>query len=82
MFRQWEIDCKKYLVKGENNIEIIFLSAENRFLSDSASYGYPIPGGRWVFARKAAYHLDGIGGAKICNCRYLETSLSENLEKS
>ncbi len=65
MFRQWEIDCKKYLVKGENNIEIIFLSAENRFLSDSASYGYPIPGGRWVFARKAAYHFGWDWGPKF-----------------
>jgi beta-mannosidase len=65
MFRQWEIDCKKYLVKGENNIEIIFLSAENRFLPDSASYGYPIPGGRWVFARKAAYHFGWDWGPKF-----------------
>ncbi|OFX81810.1 MAG: hypothetical protein A2X20_01005 [Bacteroidetes bacterium GWE2_40_15] len=57
MFLKWEFNCKELLKPGENVVEILFESALNRFLSDSASYGYPVPGGRWVFARKAAYHF-------------------------
>ena len=57
MFHKWEFNCKELLKPGENVVEILFESALNRFLSDSASYGYPVPGGRWVFARKAAYHF-------------------------
>ncbi|MDP3435661.1 MAG: glycoside hydrolase family 2 protein [Bacteroidales bacterium] len=57
MFLKWEFNCKELLKPGENVVEILFESALNMFLSDSASYGYPVPGGRWVFARKAAYHF-------------------------
>ncbi|TVR40397.1 MAG: glycoside hydrolase family 2 protein, partial [Bacteroidia bacterium] len=57
MFRSWEVSCRELLRKGENLLEITFASAENRFLEDSVALGYPLPGGRWVFARKAAYHF-------------------------
>lgn len=56
MFVKWEFNCKEFLKPGENQLEVVFESALNRFLSDSASYGYLVPGGRWVFTRKAAYH--------------------------
>jgi len=57
MFRSWEVPCRELLKKGDNLLEIRFASAENRFLEDSVALGYPLPGGRWVFARKAAYHF-------------------------
>lgn len=57
MFLKWEFNCKELLKPGENVIELLFESALNRFISDSTAYGYPVPGGRWVFARKAAYHF-------------------------
>lgn len=57
MFREWRIDCKSLLHPGENLLEITFHSAENKFFEDSLALGYPLPGGRWVFARKAAYHF-------------------------
>ncbi len=65
MFRRWEVDCKSLLLDGENLLEVKFSSAENRFLADSAAYPYPIPGGRWVFARKAAYHFGWDWGPKF-----------------
>ena len=65
MFRKWEVDCKEYLVKGENLIEIIFESSENRFVQDSIALGYPLPGGRWNHSRKAAYHFGWDWGPKF-----------------
>jgi beta-mannosidase len=65
MFRTWEIPCNENLRPGENNLEIRFQSAENRFLKDSAAHPYPLPGGRWVFARKAAYHFGWDWGPKF-----------------
>ncbi len=57
MFRKWEADCREFLQPGNNDLEIRFSSAEKRFMEDSLALGYPLPGGRWVFARKAAYHF-------------------------
>lgn len=65
MFRRWEVDCRSLLLEGENLLEVKFASAEKRFLADSAAYPYPIPGGRWVFARKAAYHFGWDWGPKF-----------------
>ena len=57
MFRSWEADARAHLNAGENLLEIHFEPAEHRILSDSINYPYPLPGGSWVFARKAAYHF-------------------------
>ena len=57
MFHPWEVDCLEHLRPGENLLEVLFSSAEERFIEDSIALGYPLPGGRWVFARKAAYHF-------------------------
>jgi beta-mannosidase len=65
MFRKWEINCKEFLNEGENLIEIVFESAENRFLQDSIALGYPLPGGRWNQSRKAAYHFGWDWGPKF-----------------
>ncbi|MBE0638064.1 MAG: glycoside hydrolase family 2 protein [Bacteroidales bacterium] len=78
MFRKWEVDCKSFLIEGENLLEINFESAENRFIRDSLALGYPLPGGKWVFARKAAYHFGWDWGPKLVTAGiwkpvYLET---------
>ncbi|MBE0662240.1 MAG: glycoside hydrolase family 2 protein [Bacteroidales bacterium] len=65
MFRKWEINCKEFLKEGGNVLEIIFESAENRFLQDSIALGYPLPGGRWNQSRKAAYHFGWDWGPKF-----------------
>jgi beta-mannosidase len=57
MHREWKIDCKDLLKHGDNFLEIHFHSALNNFFKDSLALGYPLPGGKWVFARKAAYHF-------------------------
>ncbi|MDR4989154.1 MAG: glycoside hydrolase family 2 protein [Bacteroidales bacterium] len=57
MFRRWEADVRQILREGDNLLEVRFASAEQRFLNDSIELGYPLPGGRWVFARKAACHF-------------------------
>lgn len=57
MHRKWEVDCKNLLTVGNNLLEIHFQSALTKFFEDSLALGYPLPGGRWNFARKAAYHF-------------------------
>ena len=57
MHRKWEVGCRELLQVGNNSLEIYFHSALNKFIEDSTALGYPLPGGRWVFARKAAYHF-------------------------
>ena len=68
MFRTWEADCKKLLQAGNNILEVYFESAENRFLTDSLALGYPLPGGRWNFSRKAAYHFGWDWGPTFITC--------------
>ena len=57
MHRKWEVECRESLCNGDNVLEVTFQSALNKFLNDSTALGYPIPGGQWVLARKAAYHF-------------------------
>ncbi len=68
MFRKWEVECRKYIREGENLMEIVFESAENRFIKDSLALGYPLPGGRWNLSRKAAYHFGWDWGPKFITC--------------
>ncbi len=65
MHRKWEVDCKEFLFPGNNELEIRFLSAFNKFIEDSTALGYPLPGGKWAFARKAAYHFGWDWGPKF-----------------
>jgi beta-mannosidase len=68
MFRQWEVDCKHLLRVGENSIEVRFLPAEEQAIKDSTLVGYPVPGGRWAYIRKAAYHFGWDWGPKYITC--------------
>ena len=57
MFREWAFDISNIVRSGENELNIVFKSAYNQTYSDSASYRVTLPGGKYVFARKAAYHF-------------------------
>ncbi len=57
MFRTWEADCKQFLKKQGNNLEIVFSSALQKYKADSLAAGHFLPGGKWMYARKAAYHF-------------------------
>jgi beta-mannosidase len=57
MHRKWEAECREILKANDNILEVHFQSALNKFFEDSIALGYPLPGGRWVLARKAAYHF-------------------------
>lgn len=86
MFRKWEEDCKEFLNEGENILEIIFESAENRFEQDSLALGYPLPGGRGNQSRKAAYHFGWDWGPKFVTAGiwkpvYLEAWDSHRIEE-
>ncbi len=57
MFRSWEVDCKPHLKEKQNLLEIRFSSAYQQFKTDSTARGFVLPGGKWMYARKAAYHF-------------------------
>ncbi len=57
MFRSWEVNCKSHLKEKNNLLEIRFSSAYQQFKADSIAHGSILPGGKWMFARKAAYHF-------------------------
>ena len=57
MHRQWEVSCTGKLVFGNNELEVKFASPLEQIKQDSIDLGYPLPGGQWAFARKAAYHF-------------------------
>jgi beta-mannosidase len=57
MHRKWEINCASNLVFGNNILEVEFSPALEHIKQDSIKLGYPLPGGQWAFARKAAYHF-------------------------
>lgn len=64
MFRKWSVNIKPFLREGENLLEVVFSSAEEQYLKDSLALDYPLPGGKWVFARKAACHFGWDWGPK------------------
>jgi beta-mannosidase len=68
MFRKWSFECGNKLKHGENVIEVRFKSALKQYLIDSTANEYIIPGGRWVYSRKAAYHFGWDWGPRFITC--------------
>jgi beta-mannosidase len=56
MFRVWQVDVKKILHKGENQLKIIFESAVLKGIEESKKLNYTLPESERVFARKAQFH--------------------------
>ena len=68
MFRKWKFDCSGKLRKGKNTIEVHFKSALKQYIADSTAAKIIIPGGQWVYSRKAAYHFGWDWGARYITC--------------
>lgn len=57
MFRNWNIDAKKHLNKGNNNLRMIFKSSSLKGKELASKLTYTLPENERVFVRKAQYHF-------------------------
>lgn len=80
MFREWKVDIKKQLKKGQNSLHIVFRSPINEGIKKYDAYPYQIPvsgndlakigkveGGKMVsvYTRKAGYHFGWDWGPRL-----------------
>ncbi|MCP5045578.1 MAG: glycoside hydrolase family 2 protein, partial [bacterium] len=65
MFREWVVDVKSHLKKGENRLHILFSSPVKRVAGPWGRLGYKLPGGPRVMTRKAAYHYGWDWGPRL-----------------
>ena len=69
MFRQWRADVKSILRSGDNQLKIVFQSAQN--VVDSLAkkdLPYVLPDNPRVYVRKAPYHFGWDWGPKLTTC--------------
>lgn len=74
MFRQWRVDVKKVLKSGNNDLRIVFQSAQN--VVDSLTkkdYPFVIPDNSRAYVRKAQYHFGWDWGPKFTTCGIWKT---------
>ena len=55
MFRTWKVEVKKFLILGQNKLEITFASAVKKGKEATQKLSYTLPGDEKVFTRKAQY---------------------------
>jgi beta-mannosidase len=55
MFRTWKVDLKPLLKRGQNTLEVTFLSAVQKGKEHALLLPYTLPGDEKVFTRKAQY---------------------------
>lgn len=55
MFRNWKIECNKFLKDEKNHLVIIFESAVNRGKAEAKKNSVTLPGDEKVYTRKAQY---------------------------
>lgn len=55
MFRIWNVQVKKLLKKGENNLQIVFESSVKKGKEEAGKLDYTLPGDEKIFTRKAQY---------------------------
>ncbi|ABQ05735.1 beta-mannosidase [Flavobacterium johnsoniae] len=74
MFRQWRVDVKKVLKSGNNDLRIVFQSAQN-VVDSLAKKDYPfvIPDNPRTYVRKAQYHFGWDWGPKFTTCGIWKT---------
>jgi beta-mannosidase len=68
MFREWNIDVKKYVCKGKNKLKIVFYSAVKKGKEAAAKLRYTLPGDEKVFTRKAQYQYGWDWGPRFVTC--------------
>ena len=61
MFMQWDVNCKKFLQPGENELYIVFDSPINVGMQKREELGYYLPG-----AENDQSQLGGVGDIKTC----------------
>lgn len=68
MFREWKISCKNLLRQNDNQLKIIFYSAENKskWLYNLSQYKFP--GGDRVMTRKAQFQYGWDFGPRFLTC--------------
>lgn len=74
MFRQWRVDVKKILKSGNNNLVVVFQSAQN--VVDSLAkrdLPFKIPDNPRAYVRKAQYHFGWDWGPKFTTCGIWKT---------
>lgn len=69
MFRQWRVDVKKLIKPGNNDLVVVFESAQN-VVDSLAKKDLPfiIPDNPRAYARKAQYHFGWDWGPKFTTC--------------
>lgn len=74
MFRQWRVDIKKEAKSGNNDLVIVFQSAQN-VVDSLAKKDLPfvIPDNPRAYVRKAQYHFGWDWGPKYTTCGILKT---------
>lgn len=74
MFRQWRVDVKKILKSGNNDLTIVFKSAQN-VVDSLAKKDFPfvIPDNPRAYVRKAQYHFGWDWGPKLTTCGIWKT---------
>ena len=68
MFRTWNLEVKKQLKIGNNELKIVFESAVNRGEAEAKKLTYELPGNEKVFTRKAQYHYGWDWGPRFVTC--------------
>jgi beta-mannosidase len=74
MFRQWRVDVKKILKSGNNDLVVVFKSAQN-VVDSLAKKDLPfiIPDNPRAYVRKAQYHFGWDWGPKFTTCGIWKT---------
>lgn len=82
MFRQWRVDVKKVLKSGNNDLVIVFQSAQN-VVDSLAKKDLPfvIPDNPRAYVRKAQYHFGWDWGPKFTTCGIWKTPRLEAYDK-
>lgn len=68
MFRRWAADCTNWLVRGKNEIIVIFRSSVKKNDPLVNLLPYRLPRGDWAYSRKAAYHFGWDWGPRFVTC--------------
>ncbi len=72
MFRTWNLEVKRFLKIGNNQLKIVFESAVNRGEVEAKKLPYELPGNEKVFTRKAQYHYGWDWGPRFVTCGIYE----------
>lgn len=82
MFRQWRVDVKKLIKSGNNDLVVVFKSAQN-VVDSLAKKDFPfvIPDNPRAYVRKAQYHFGWDWGPKFTTCGIWKTPRLEAYDK-